>query len=553
MSGVAQQLLQQRREKRAGGDVEEDNTPLQPKAKKKKKGSPKEGAEANTPSTPANTLTTNIDEDASERGDGLPKRPATAPPAALRPSSTGKQELNTTGIILVEDNAAIEKNMEMVRLIRAPRYFDDNIGEETGAAHSRQRCFNCGELGHRIADCTNAAREKPCYLCAQLGHDGKECPSRLCFKCGRPGHMARECAGGKLQGWEAATSVCNRCGLDTCECAGKGDYLRYEGGCNQAYHSSDLIHCRCYVCGRMGHLCCTKPPVVPVARMSCYCCGAEGHRGEDCPHENRPHLSAERQGDVKRAQAEREAEEERAYERMLMQRGSFGRGGGRGGNHRYGSTGRPSRAGDGGFMGDGRGMGPRMHKRWDDSDDEDDLRRSGGGRGSGGWNGNGNGNYLFGSPPMGGPPRGMVGMGGMGGGMMGAPPAMGNMGRPAMGSMGMGAMPPSVGMGGAGGGPMGNPAAMYAQQQAAFMQGRGPGGPPYQQQQQQQGPVPMYAQAHNYGGPPRYGSVDRHVGQQRMQAPAMYGSSRGGGGGGGFKHGRYDDEPFPRSNYRQRR
>eukprot|EP00967_Tisochrysis_lutea_P036920 scaffold44476_cov21-Tisochrysis_lutea.AAC.3 len=40
--------------------------------------------------------------------------------------------------------------------------------------------------------------------------------------------MARECAGGKLQGWEAATSVCNRCGLDTCECAGKGDYLRCE-------------------------------------------------------------------------------------------------------------------------------------------------------------------------------------------------------------------------------------------------------------------------------------------------------------------------------------
>ncbi|KAF5828786.1 hypothetical protein DUNSADRAFT_17082 [Dunaliella salina] len=72
---------------------------------------------------------------------------------------------------------------------------------------------------------------------------------------------------------------------------------RYEGGCNQAYPASDLIHCRCYVCGRMGHLCCTKPPVVPVARMSCYYCGAEGHRGEDCPYESRPHLSAERQGD----------------------------------------------------------------------------------------------------------------------------------------------------------------------------------------------------------------------------------------------------------------
>lgn len=41
---------------------------------------------------------------------------------------------------------------------------------------------------------------------------------------------------------------------------------------------------------------------VPVASMSCYCCGAKGHRGENCPHETRPHLNAERQGDVMRAQ-----------------------------------------------------------------------------------------------------------------------------------------------------------------------------------------------------------------------------------------------------------
>ena len=53
-----------------------------------------------------------------------------------------------------------------------------------------------------------------------LAHTG------LCFKCGRPGHMARECTGGKVQGWEAATTACNRCGLESCECAGKGDYLR---------------------------------------------------------------------------------------------------------------------------------------------------------------------------------------------------------------------------------------------------------------------------------------------------------------------------------------
>jgi len=42
---------------------------------------------------------------------------------------------------------------ELVRLIRAPRYFDDNVGE-TGLEHPRLRCFNCGEVGVQMCKCT---------------------------------------------------------------------------------------------------------------------------------------------------------------------------------------------------------------------------------------------------------------------------------------------------------------------------------------------------------------------------------------------------------------
>lgn len=105
--------------------------------------------------------------------------------------------------------------------------------------------------------------------------------------------------------------MCLRCGDASCAAAQKGDYFRYEGGCTGEYSAADLAQALCYHCGQAGHLCCGTTPSEPPT-LSCYNCGRSGHGGEQCPHDVRAHLHAERISDMKREREDLRQQEEAA-------------------------------------------------------------------------------------------------------------------------------------------------------------------------------------------------------------------------------------------------
>jgi hypothetical protein len=71
-----------------------------------------------------------------------------------------EQAIPPTGVVLVDSTGV--RNAEVQRLLRAPRYFDEDF-EEAG-----MRCFKCGGQGHFARDCTAEAKQRSCFLCAQV-------------------------------------------------------------------------------------------------------------------------------------------------------------------------------------------------------------------------------------------------------------------------------------------------------------------------------------------------------------------------------------------------
>jgi len=169
-----------------------------------------------------------------------------------------------------EDDDGPDVNVEMQKLLRAPRYFDQDF--ELAAI----RCFNCGGSGHMAHSCTQPRKRRPCFLCGGLGHERADCPNGLCFKCRKPGHHMRDCKASSADVHKARarhTQACLRCGRPGHSMA----------ACTRDYQSSDLALAQCFVCFKLGHLCCGSRPSI-ATKESCYNCGKAGHLGPNCPH-----------------------------------------------------------------------------------------------------------------------------------------------------------------------------------------------------------------------------------------------------------------------------
>ncbi|KAK1270746.1 hypothetical protein QJS04_geneDACA012966 [Acorus gramineus] len=159
----------------------------------------------------------------------------------------------------------VTDNAVMRSLLRGPRYFDP--GDAPFGT-----CYNCGEEGHTMAQCTVEKKKKPCYVCGKTGHEAKRCTQgKDCYICKKRGHQAKNCPE-KYERIPQDSKICLQCGE-----------LGHEMfSCRNEYDPDDLKEIQCYVCDRFGHLCCVNNLDMGPYEISCYNCGQSGHSGLGC-------------------------------------------------------------------------------------------------------------------------------------------------------------------------------------------------------------------------------------------------------------------------------
>lgn len=121
----------------------------------------------------ATSLSYNPESDAGSQSDEDDADDANAEAAAAK---GGVQPTPApVGVVIVDDAEEMLQSKTMERLLRMPRYFDDNV--EAASFAKQVRCYRCGQAGHVARSCTSATW-KPCSLCAETDHEAATCPNR---------------------------------------------------------------------------------------------------------------------------------------------------------------------------------------------------------------------------------------------------------------------------------------------------------------------------------------------------------------------------------------